>query len=410
MPLSFASLTSFFSSPMKFNASLSRAAAAAAIVACGSLATLPARAQQIPPPPMSAKAWTIVDVTSGQVLAAGDPDARVEPASLTKIMTTYLVFEALRDKRISMDQTVIPGESVRKVGRDESRMFIEAGKPVSVRDLVSGMIIQSGNDASIALAELVGGSQPGFVELMNRAAQRMGLKNTHYTNVDGLTDPQHYTTVADIATLSTHMIQDFPEYYKIYSEKSFTYNNIRQPNRNRLLSLDPTVDGLKTGHTKEAGYCLVSTASRPLPGAPGVNRRVLSVVVGEPTERARVQDSLSALNYGYQNFDTLRVYGANQVVATPKVWKGKDSELKIGVKKDTFITVPKGTADKIKPQLELREPLIAPIANGAQVGTVKVMADGKQLAEFPVVALADVAQASFIGRAWDALRLMFVKK
>lgn len=395
---------------MNFSASLSRAAAAAALVATASVVSLPARAQQIPPPPMTAKAWTIVDVTSGQVVAAGNPEERIEPASLTKIMTSYLVFEALRDKRITMEQTVLPSESVRKVGRDESRTFIEAGKPITVHDLVYGMIVQSGNDASIALAELIGGSQPGFVELMNRAAQRLNLKGTHYSNVDGLPDPQHYTTVADLATLSTRLIQDFPEYYKIYAEKSFTYNNIKQPNRNRLLYLDPTVDGMKTGHTNSAGFCLVATASRPLPGAAGVNRRVLSVVVGEPTERARVQDSLSALNYAYQNFDTLRVYGANQVVATPKVWKGKDSELKIGVKRDTFITVPKGVADKIKPQLEIREPLIAPIANGAQVGSVKVMADGKQLAEFPVVALNDVAQASFIGRAWDALRLMFMKK
>ncbi|GAB3625727.1 D-alanyl-D-alanine carboxypeptidase family protein [Pandoraea terrae] len=359
---------------------------------------------------MTAKAWTIIDVTSGQMLAAGNPDARIEPASLTKIMTTYLVFEALKDKRISMEQTVLPSESVRKVGRDESRTFIEAGKPISVHDLVYGMIVQSGNDASIALAELVGGSQAGFVELMNRGAQRLGLKSTHYTNVDGLTDPQHYTTVADLATLSTRMIKDFPEFYSIYSVKSFTYNNIRQPNRNRLLSLDPTVDGLKTGHTNEAGYCLVSSASRPLPNAPGVSRRVLSVVVGEPTERARVQDSLSALNYAYQNFDTLRVYGANQAVATPKIWKGKENELKVGVKRDQFITVPKGMADKIKPVLELREPLVAPIADGAVVGAVKVVADGKQLAEFPVVALSDVPQAGIIGRAWDALRLMFVKK
>lgn len=359
---------------------------------------------------MSAKAWLLVDVTSGQTLASSNPDERIEPASLTKLMTSYLVFEALKDKRITMEQTVIPSESVRKVGRDESRTFIEAGKPITVHDLVYGMIVQSGNDATIALAELIGGSQANFVQMMNREAQRMGLKNTHYMNVDGLPDPQHYTSADDLAKLSERLITDFPEYYPIFAVREFTYNNIRQPNRNRVMDLDHTVDGLKTGHTHSAGYCLISSANRPLPNVPGASRRLLVVVVGEPTERARVQDSLSALNYGYQNFDALRVYGANQAVATPRVWKGKESTLKIGVKKDTYITVPKGLSDKVKPVLEVREPLIAPIANGAPVGDVKVMADGKQIAQFPVVALQDVPQASILGRAWDALRLYFVKK
>ncbi|WP_246831146.1 D-alanyl-D-alanine carboxypeptidase family protein [Pandoraea sp. SD6-2] len=367
----------------------------------------PSYAQQISPPPMTAKAWVIVDVTSDQVLADHNLTQRIEPASLTKIMTAYLVFDALRGKRIAMEQLVIPSASVREIGNDESRTFVEMGKPISVRDLVYGMIIQSGNDSSIALAELIGGSQPSFVDLMNRAAQRMGLQDTHYANVDGLPDSQHYTTVGDLAVLSIHLIRDFPEYYGIFGEKGFTYNKIHQANRNRLLYLDSTVDGLKTGHTKGAGYCLVSTALRPLPGRDGLARRLLSVVVGEPTEGARVQDSLAALNYGYQNFDTLRIYVANQVLTERRVWKGEGGG-KFGLNRDEFVTVPRGEGRKIESLLELREPLVAPVFVGDVVGRAKVMIDGRQLAEFPVVALDDVPQASFVVRAWDALRLFAI--
>ncbi|PSB91733.1 D-alanyl-D-alanine carboxypeptidase family protein [Candidatus Pandoraea novymonadis] len=396
---------------MKLSFSLHRSIGTAVFLFAAFFSLFPLSTRsEILPPPIMAKAWAIVDVTSGQVLAAENFDLRVEPASLTKIMTTYLVFEALKDKRISMEQLVLPSESVRKVGRDESRTFIEVGKPVRVDDLVYGMVIQSGNDASVALAELVGGSQANFVELMNRCAKRLGLKNTNYTNVDGLTDPRHYTSVSDLSVLATHIIKDFPEYYSIHALKSFTYNNIWQPNRNRLLTLDPTVDGLKTGHTKEAGYCLVSSASRPLLNESGLTRRILSIVVGEPTEHARVQDSLLAINYAYQNFDTRRIYRANQVVAMPKLWKGKVGKLQVGTKHDQFITVPKGTADKIKSELEFHGPLIAPLTDGAIVGTIKVFTNGKKLTEFPVVALTGVVQAGILGRTWDSLRLMFIKK
>lgn len=390
---------------MNIPTAFSRAACVAALLAV----SLTAQAQ-VPPPPMSAKAWLISDLTSGQILAQGNPDKRIPPASLAKLMTSYLVFEALKNKSISMDQMVRPSESVRSVGADESRTFIEAGKPISVHDLVYGMIVQSGNDATIALAELIGGSQANFVNMMNHEAKRLGLKNTHYVNVDGLPDPQNYTTVADLAILSARLIEDFPEYYPIYAVKSFTYNHIRQWNRNRLLFLDPTVDGLKTGHTEEAGYCLIASAHRPMPNVPGVDRRVLAIAVGNTTERARVQDTLSALNYAYQSFDTLRVYGVGQVVAKPRIWKGRTNTVEIGVDKDTFVTLPKGLGDKIKPVLEVRAPLIAPLAKGAVVGTVNITADGKQVASFPVVALQDAPQAGILSRAWDALRLKFLKK
>jgi serine-type D-Ala-D-Ala carboxypeptidase (penicillin-binding protein 5/6) len=365
---------------------------------------------QVPPPVVNARSWVLVDATSNQVLASGNADERVEPASLTKLMTAYLVFEALQTKKISMDQVVTPSEAVRRVGTDESRMFIEANKPVTVHDLVYGMIIQSGNDAAIALAELVGGSEGQFVSMMNTEAQRLGMKGTHFADVNGMPDPNHYTTAADLATLSTHLIRDFPDYYNIFSVKEFTYNKIKQPNRNRLLWIDPSVDGLKTGHTQAAGYCLIASAKRALPGATDVNRRLVTVMMGEEKEHDRVQDSMKMLNYGYSAYDTVRLYKANQVVQTPRVYKGAADNVQVGVKGDQYITVPRGMGDKIKPQVTLTEPLIAPIANGQQVGTVQMVADGKSVAQFPVVALQAVPQAGVVGRIWDSLLLMINKK
>ena len=365
---------------------------------------------QVAPPGVNARSWVLVDATSNQVLASGNPDERVEPASLTKLMTAYLVFDALQKKKISMDQTIMPSEAVRRVRTDESRMFIEANKPVTVHDLVYGMIVQSGNDAAIALAELVGGSETQFVSMMNAEAQRLGMKGTHYADVNGMPDPQHYTTAGDLAILSTRLIRDFPDYYNIFSVREFTYNKIKQPNRNRLLWLDPTVDGLKTGHTQAAGYCLIATAKRPLPGSPDATRRLVTVMMGEPKEHDRVQDSLKMLNYGYTAYDTVRLYKAGQVIETPRVYKGAADTVRIGVKSDQYITVPKGVGDKAKPQVELTDPLIAPIADGQQVGTAKIVADGKTLSEIPVVALQAVPQAGIVGRVWDSMMLMFNKK
>ncbi len=365
---------------------------------------------QVPPPAVNARSWVLVDATSNQVLASGNPDERVEPASLTKLMTAYLVFEALQTKKISMEQTVTPSEAVRRVRNDESRMFIEANKPVTVHDLVYGMIVQSGNDAAIALAELVGGNESQFVNMMNAEAQRLGMKNTHFADVNGMPDAQHYTTAGDLAVLSARLIRDFPDYYNIFSVKEFTYNKIKQPNRNRLLWLDPTVDGLKTGHTQAAGYCLIATAKRSLPGMPDASRRLVTVMMGEVKEHDRVQDSLKMLNYGYSAYDVVRLYKAGQVIETPRVYKGTQDTVKLGVKSDQYITVPKGLGDKVKPEVEHVDPLIAPIAAGQQVGTVKLVSDGKTLAQFPVVALQAVQQAGVVGRVWDSLMLMFNKK
>jgi serine-type D-Ala-D-Ala carboxypeptidase (penicillin-binding protein 5/6) len=365
---------------------------------------------QVPPPAVNARSWVLIDATSNQVLASGNPDERVEPASLTKLMTAYLVFQALDSKKISMDQTVMPSVAVRRVRNDESRMFIEANKPVTVHDLVYGMIVQSGNDAAIALAELVGGTETQFVTMMNSEAQKLGMKNTHFADVNGMPDAQHYTTAGDLAVLSARLIRDYPDYYSIFSVKEFTYNKIKQPNRNRLLWLDPTVDGLKTGHTEAAGYCLIATAKRPVPGVADASRRLVTVMMGEPKEHDRVQDSLKMLNYGYSAYDIVRLYKAGQVIETPRVYKGTQDTVRIGVNTDQYITVPKGLGDKLKPQVEHADPLIAPITAGQQIGTAKLVSDGKTLAQFPVVALQPVPQAGVVGRVWDSLMLMFNKK
>ncbi|MCP3020680.1 D-alanyl-D-alanine carboxypeptidase family protein [Cupriavidus basilensis] len=396
--------------PLFASANTSALVTAAIVGAAVVLAPAPVRAQGVPMPQVAAKSWMLFDVTSGQALASQNADVRIEPASLTKLMTAYLAFSALKEKRLTLDQTVVPTTIVQKVKSDESRMFLEANKPVSVQDLLLGLIVQSGNDAALALAEAVGGSEEGFVAMMNREAQRMGMKNTHFSNTDGIPDPNHYTTAMDLATLTTRIIKDFPEYYSMYSQKEFTYNKIRQPNRNRLLYIDPTVDGLKTGHTKSAGYCLISSAKRPLANVPNGSRRLVSIVIGTSTEAVRTQESLKILNYGFQFFDTLRLYDRGQVLATPDIYKGKASTVKIGVKDETYITVPKGTGGRIKPVLERQELLVAPLTAGQQVGTVKLMDGATKVAEFPVVALEDVPEAGFFGRLWDTIRLWFKRK
>ena len=391
---------------------LAPAFAPMAIAVTVALAAAPAAvlAQGVPTPQVAAKSWMLYDVTSGQALASQNADLRIEPASLTKIMTAYLAFQAIKEKRLTLDQTVVPTNVVLKVKSDESRMFIEPNKPVSVQDLLMGLIVQSGNDAALALAEAVGGSEEGFVAMMNREAQRMGLKGTHFTNTDGIPDPEHYTTAVDLATLTTRLIKDFPEYYGMYSQKEFTYNKIKQPNRNRLLYIDPTVDGVKTGHTRSAGYCLISSAQRPLTNVPNGNRRLVSIVIGTTSEQVRTQESLKILNYGFQFFDTLRLYDKGQVLATPEIYKGAAGTVKIGVSNETFVTVPKGTGSRLKPVLERQELLLAPIAVGQQVGTVKLMDGTTKVGEFPVVALEDVPEAGFFGRLWDTIRLWFKRK
>ena len=346
-----------------------------------------------------AKAWIVVDLASGQTLTAEKPDERIEPASLTKLMTAYVVFQALREKKLTLEQAVPVSERAwRATG---SKMFIEPRKPVTVDELIRGMVVQSGNDACIALAEVVGGSEEVFAQMMNREAERLGMKGTKFMNSSGLPDPQHVSTARDLQVLATALIRDFPaEYAQYYSQKEYRYNNITQSNRNRLLWLDPTVDGVKTGHTEAAGYCLIASSRRG-------ERRLLSVLLGATSEASRAQESQKLLNWGFQFFDAVKLYGANQLVKEFEVWKGSVRAVKAGFRSDLAVTVPKGGADKLKAELVSHSPLVAPIAQGQRVGTLRVSHDGKPLGEYPLVALEAVPAAGFFGRAWDTLMLWF---
>jgi serine-type D-Ala-D-Ala carboxypeptidase (penicillin-binding protein 5/6) len=360
------------------------------------------QAQVLPSPTLAAKSWVLLDATSNQVLASQEPAMRVEPASLTKIMTAYVVFEALKDKRLDINQVVNVSVRAWKVDPSSSKMFIDPATPVKVNDLLYGLIVQSGNDAAVALAEAVSGTEDAFVTVMNRDAERMGLKSTHFSNSHGLPSPDNYSTAQDLAIMAENLINDFPEYYKIYSTKSFTYNKITQPNRNRLLWSDPTVDGMKTGHTEAAGFCLVSSAKRP--SATG-ERRLISVLIGATSDQLRAQESQKLLNWGFQNFDTVKLYAKGQAVATPEVWKGSSNQVKLGFTHDLYVTVPKGFSGKMQPVLERKDPLIAPIDQNSKIGTLKMMVDGRLLVALPLVALEQVNQATFFGRAWDSVRL-----
>ncbi|MCG2586606.1 D-alanyl-D-alanine carboxypeptidase family protein [Massilia sp. TS11] len=375
----------------------------AALLTSATLFCASAFGQAVPAPTIAAKSWILLDATSGQVVASQDPAMRVEPASLTKVMTAYVTFGALRDKRIDLKQMVNVSVKAWKVDASSSKMFIDPATPVSIQDLLYGLMVQSGNDAAVALAEAVAGDEAAFVAQMNKEAQRLGMKNTHFANAHGLPHPENYTTAADLAILAARVIADYPEFYKIDSVKEFTYNRIKQQNRNRLLWLDPTVDGMKTGHTEAAGYCMIASAHRPN-GKDG-ERRLISVVMGTASDQVRTQESQKLLNWGFQNFDAVKLYAKGQAIDTPEVWKGSSSKVKIGFNRDVVVTVPKGLAAKLKPVLERKDPLVAPLALNGQVGTLKMQADGKTILELPVVALEEISQASIFGRAWDSLRL-----
>ena len=358
-------------------------------------ATLPAT---VPPPTIAAKAYVLVDVLSGQTLAAQNADEPREPASLTKLMTAYLAFGALRDKQIVPSQMVTVSERAWRA--EGSRMFIEPRKAVSVDELLRGEIVQSGNDAAIALAETVAGSEAAFVERMNGEAARLGMKNTHFVNATGLSAPQHVSTAADLARIAAAIVRDFPEYYPLYSIKEYRYNNITQSNRNRLLWSDPYVDGMKTGFTEAAGYCLVASAKRG-------PRRLVSVVLGAGSDAARASESQKLLNYGFQFYDTVQLYQNGQSVGAVRVWKGAEKEVQAGFIADEYLTLPKGQAQKLKLTMETMEPLVAPVARGQRIGVVKVSLDAAPVGEFPLVALSEVPLANFFWRAWDTVRLWF---
>jgi D-alanyl-D-alanine carboxypeptidase (penicillin-binding protein 5/6) len=363
-----------------------------------------AQAQMPQAPEMAVKAYLLMDVTANQVLAAKDPDMAVEPASLTKLMTAYLVFDALKNRKIDIKQTLPVSERAWKM--PGSRMFIDPKMKVPVEDLIKGMIVQSGNDATVALAEGVAGSVERFVQLMNDQAVFLGMLNTHYKNPEGLTAPGHTTTARDLALLATRLMRDFPDYVPYYAIKKYRYEGTpaaNDTNRNLLLFRDASVDGLKTGHTQAAGYCLVASAKRELPNVG--TRRLLSVVLGADSENARANESQKLLNWGYAAFDAVKLFEGNQAVVTPPVWKGKQPVVKLGSVRPLVVAVPAGSAAQLKTQVVRPDPLVAPFAKGQAVGSLKVMQGDKPLFEVPLVVLEPVEQAGVLGRAWDAVRL-----
>tara|TARA_B110000914_G_scaffold39403_1_gene32857 strand:- start:3032 stop:4186 length:1155 start_codon:yes stop_codon:yes gene_type:complete len=341
--------------------------------------------------------YILTDFQSGQTLVSQNSSKRVEPASLTKMMTAQIVFSALRQKRITLKQIVPVSEKAWRA--KGSRMFIEPGRPVTVEELINGLIVQSGNDASIALAEAIAGSEESFVHMMNKEAERLGMKGTHFTNTSGLPNPDHFTTAYDLTLLVSDLIRRFPEHYPLYSLREYTYNKISQANRNRLLWLDPNVDGLKTGYTKAAGYCLVASARRN-------NRRLISIVLGAKSDSVRTMESQRLLNYGFLSYDTVRVFRKKQKVTTIKLWKGQQKTLRAGFNHDLYFSLPKGQASKLKATMEYKQPVIAPIKAGQKVGVVKFIFDGKQMGKYPLIALESIERSGFLSRTWDEIQLL----
>ena len=381
-------------------------------VASLAFAASSALAQAPQPPEVAAKSFLVLDLTSNQTLAERDADASADPASLTKLMSLYVVFTAIHDKKLTLDQKLPVSKRAwdeRKAGG--SLMFIDTTMTPTVEELLKGEIVQSGNDAAVVLAEAVGGTLDQFVAMMNRQALAFGLKNTVFKNVTGLTEAGHRSTARDLAVIATHVIRDYPEFFAYYAIKEYKYNNINQPNRNLLLRRDPSVDGLKTGFTDAAGYCLIATAQREFPnlGADGKGpgkRRILTVVLNTTSMEARAGESQKLLNWGFSAFDTIRLFDDGKAIQTVPVWKGKLNEARLGAAGGLMVSIPKGEGGKLQTKVERTDPLVAPLAKGQRVGTIKVTtASGASVIDVPLVVLEPVEQAGIIGRAWDALRL-----
>ena len=365
------------------------------------LACAAACAQALPgaaePPSVSARAYYLLDYRSGRALAEKNADERIEPASLTKLMTTYVVFDAIRRGEISLAQRIrISDKAWRAPG---SRMFVEPGSEVAVEDLLRGVIVQSGNDATIALAEGVAGSEEVFVERMNREAARMGLANSHFENATGLPSEHHHASAADLAAVAAAIIREFPQYFPLYALREYTYDNITQYNRNRLLGHDPYVDGMKTGFTESAGFCLVATAQRD-------GRRLISVVIDSDSDSGRAADAQKLLNYGFESFDTFKLYAKGQPLRDLPIWKGVRDTFQAGLNTDLYVTIPKGLAERLRATLESMQPLLAPIRAGDRVGKLLLSLDGRPYGEYAVVSLENISMASLMVRAWHSLRLL----
>ncbi|MBK9160915.1 MAG: D-alanyl-D-alanine carboxypeptidase [Nitrosomonadales bacterium] len=367
---------------------------------------LPSAGFALPPqmpaaPELAARAYVLYDYTSNQVLASRNGDMRTEPASLTKLMTAYLVFDAIKHGTLSLKQSLtVPASAVVRSSSRESRMLLKADQEVTVDELLHGLIVQSGNDAAITLAVNIAGSEAGFVDMMNREAGRLGMHNTHFANPVGLPDAQHYSSAIDLALLTAAVMRDYPQHYRLFSLRDYTFNKITQANRNRLLWIDPYADGVKTGHTDTAGYCLIGSSLRD-------HRRLISVLLGANSDSLRAAESQKLLNFGFQDFDAVRLYQKSQPVTSVRIWKGTQRQVEVGPRNDLLLTVPKGTLDQLKATMETRQPIIAPVSSGQPLGTLKLTLAGKPYAEFPLVALEEVPLANVFSRGWDNIRLLF---
>lgn len=352
------------------------------------------------PPSLAAKAYVLYDFNSSQLLVSQEGNTRMAPASLTKLMTAYIAFDALKHNTLTLQQSLTVPQAAVRSASGESRMLLTAGQKVSVDDLLHGLIVQSGNDAAITLALNIAGSESGFVDMMNKEAQRVGMVNTHFTNPVGLPDAQHYSSAVDMALLAAAIVREYPDYYALFALREFTFNGVSQANRNRLLWIEPYADGMKTGHTDTAGFCLVGSAKRD-------NHRLISVLFGAESDSLRAMESQKLLNYGFQNFDAVRLYQKNQPVTEVRVWKGTDSHVELGFRQDAYLSVPKGMHDQLKATLETNQPIFAPLSSGQQLGTLKLTLAGRPYAEFTLVTLDRVPVANVFSRGWDSIRLFF---
>ena len=367
------------------------------LLSTASHASLP---QEPAAPVLAANSYLLYDYNSNQVLVDHDGNTQMEPASLTKLMTAYLTFNALKHGTLSLEQQLsVPANAVRKIS-GESSMLLKAEQRVSVEDLLRGLIVQSGNDAAITLAVNIAGSETHFADLMNKEAKRLGMDNTHFVNASGLPVPQHYSSGYDLALLAAAIVRDHPQYYPFFSMREYTFNNVTQANRNHLLWLDPYADGLKTGYTQSAGYCMVSSVERN-------GRRLIAVLFGAASNRLRASESQKLLNFGYRYYDSAQLYKKNQPISTLRVWKGSDTHLDIGFRQDLFLTIPKGTLSQLQATLETAQPIFAPVTNGQKLGMLKLTLAGKPYAEYPLVALNNVPLANVFSRGWDSIRLFF---
>lgn len=349
---------------------------------------------------LAAKTWVLYDYSSNQILVDQDSHERIEPASLTKLMTAYLTFAAIKSEKIALTDKVTPSVAAIRTQRSESRMFLEHNKAVTIEDLLRGLIIESGNDAARVLAETVSASEAAFAEQMNKTAQRLNMQDTHFVNSTGLPDHQHYSSAYDLALLGAAIIRDFPEFYPIYSQREFQYNNIKQFNRNRLLWQDPYVDGMKTGHTESAGYCQVSSARRG-------EHRLIGVVIGTTSEFSRAGESQRLLNHGFQDFEALALYGKDQPITSVQMWKGTEKKVKVGFHEGLTVTIPQGMRSQLKATIETPRPLLAPVSAGQRIGTLRFTLNGKPYLELPLLTLEAVPLANVFSRGMDSIRMLF---